>query len=98
MSTARAVGLALLLAAWSAMAGADECAWILWKEQPTDTGQWDVVRAYTSRSECVNSTEAQWSRTPPDPSRRLRDFRTGRLEPTRYECLPDTVDPRGPKR
>lgn len=97
MRSMRALGLALLLVAWPAMAVA-ECGWILWKEQPENSGQWDIVRAYTSQPECVNSAEAQWSRTPPDPSRKLRDLRTGRLEPTRYECLPDTVDPRGPKR
>ena len=94
--TTKATTVALLvLLAWPAMAGAT-CAWILWMEQPMETGKWHVVRAYENQSACLNTIEIQWSREGPDPARLQRNFQTGRLEPTRYECFPDTVDPREP--
>ena len=52
-------------------------------EATTDTRGWWVLAAYTTKQECE--------------SRRGALHRQLTSEAASYECLPDTVDPRGPK-
>ena len=65
-----------------------ECAWVLWGAQrphegTTDARAWWVLAAYATRQECE--------------SRRAVIHRQRTSDDTSYECLPGTVDPRGPK-
>jgi hypothetical protein len=80
---------ASLLVAFSLLASTAtayaECAWVLWGSTPA--GRAGVVQspfsAWPDRQQC----EAELSR-------RLQDLMSRSIVPV---CLPDTVDPRGPK-
>jgi len=71
-----------------------ECAWVLWREAPGSSGRWSLDTgmeiAFQTKADCEQQLKARVQflarmdpRTPgPTP------FLT---------CLPDTIDPRGPK-
>jgi len=91
---------ALLLVLTLASSASAECAWVLWQNLETITQregsriQWErspflPESAYSSRVECAKALGAiaeNWSEDP-----KVGDSRNA------YRCLPDTVDPRGPK-
>ena len=104
-----AFGLVLLCVLPLTTSAAAECAWVLWERTWTDRSRWawlissreywtplaavatlqqcekeqaDQTRAYGKLAEVLATTNAPLD----DPS-----------EHTAWICLPDTVDPRGPK-
>jgi len=87
------VALYLLTSAATAHA---ECAWVLWRQTLRGSDEaWFPQEAHTNVSECRTTEaiknraeEAFRERTPPEQRLSLAFS---------YLCLPDTVDPRGPK-
>ena len=81
-----------------------ECAWVLWVVQGVTVDHF--YSSYTSARDCIRELDSREQRASPDSS-----LVTTRSTPTRlnitdkiklsfsttYHCLPDTVDPRGPK-
>jgi hypothetical protein len=81
-----------------------ECAWVLWVVQGTTVDH--LYASYTSAKDCTRELDAREPRRLPD--RTLLTTRTAATSlnvadritagfSTTYLCLPDSVDPRGPK-
>ena len=75
-------------------------AWVLWWRSTQD---WRVMAAYETRDECEAKARAQTSRTA-EFLRQLKEEEKSVLGgktlpdiPVAFDCLPDTVDPRGPR-
>jgi len=84
------VTFSLLTSAATAYA---ECAWILWEERPLKSGEWRLattsVLAFETKRSCDDTAAA---------ANRSEASRAQASEPpSLFRCLPDTVDPRGPK-
>jgi hypothetical protein len=102
-----ALGVVVLLAT----VGTASAAWVLWVESRSVSGplqgrtEWDIEQSFEQRTECVtemDTVQKYWKETTSNPLVRLND--THLIMPARdgywhteYRCLPDTVDPRGPK-
>jgi hypothetical protein len=88
------VVLSLLTSAATAYA---ECAWVLWQERPARSRRFaldnDRPGVFRVQRECeaVAENKNQAEAMPRDEQTRRR------LPQGRWLCLPDTVDPRGPK-
>jgi hypothetical protein len=84
------VALSLLTSAATASA---ECAWVLWEERPIKSGQWRIATTSASTFEAKRSCD--------DTAATANSSETSRAQgsepPSLFRCLPDTVDPRGPK-
>ena len=87
-----------------AMSASAECAWLLWAVQGTMVDH--LYASYTSAKECIRELDTREQRIRPDntflvtrsvaTSLNVTD-KTKASFSTTYQCLPDTVDPRGPK-
>jgi len=86
LRTASAVATLSMLT-WAATASA-ECAWVLWQSPlKSSMPRWEILEAYQVKAECDKRAESI-----------DRDFNPRHPKaPIETLCLPDTVDPRGPK-
>ncbi len=104
---------ALLLVAFYLLTSAAtvyaDCAWVLWEDiLTTKATTTEPIRAYTTKSDCdraLRDALAEFKSLPGQIVSRGRGdkyqeaYVTIGKETTgyRYVCLPDTIDPRGPK-
>jgi hypothetical protein len=92
MQFARSAPLVVVLLLASLGTSSAECAWVLWSRDSLLSGDeaWGVISAFSredgGKAECERSKEGGTKRT-----------REG-ASAVRFVCLPDTVDPRGPKK
>jgi hypothetical protein len=91
--------VALLLTSFGAASAA--CAWVLWVEHGDPRSKewhWLVAEAHETKSACDKS--AQWMQER-WKEKVVQDAARGPIAPgageVRYFCVPDTIDPRGPK-
>jgi hypothetical protein len=96
MRELRGACLAAVLLATTASSAWAECAWVMWTTRYVMSGGKVVSEsmlptdAYTSKGECDRTRQRRETR---DEERKRTDKSSERF----YTCLPDTVDPRGPK-
>jgi len=89
-----------------------ECAWVLWLDRNTVSGgntekEWTTVGAHANKGTCEQSLKATMAfQSRVDPGETVEKQGNNVISKKtalgymflRYVCLPDTVDPRGPKR
>jgi len=98
----RIVVLALLSLAPLTGSAFAECAWVLWQNDPRPvetkpgfvTYHYQIVEAFTGLGSTMNSMLAQ--RKCEERKKQLV-IALPEKAGTEYVCLPDTIDPRGPK-
>ena len=83
--------LALLLVSVSVAHA--ECAWVLWLGTGTTYTPFGAYGGNTGEKECKESV-AQLTADMRKDAKQMGEFLKAS---SRYVCLPDTVDPRGPK-
>ncbi len=112
-ATRRASLLVSLFLLTSAATAHAECAWVLWWNTTTIRGtatseSWQIGDASNTKAECDLFIERMLVRYRNKPSDSLADygvdggtvimkFKNGGTAVMTYNCLPDTVGPRGPK-
>jgi hypothetical protein len=101
----RSVMLMVLLVAAPLQAFA-ECSWVLWEYRSAPRpGDWNILRTYDARRECaadhakLMSPNSAWHAAyePLNEDSVIQRLPTGLTIVKRALCVPDTIDPRGPK-
>jgi hypothetical protein len=71
-----------------------ECAWVLWVEEPVGSNRWSLASrtAFERKRECDEAQRILKEAIVAASNRRLP---APTAQP--YTCLPDSIDPRGPK-
>jgi hypothetical protein len=100
------LAFAVVVAVATPVEASAACAWVLWQQTtalgPSFQDGWDVVEALPDRPTCDARVDARLLN--PGPLAERGNGRTlvlkGRngVAVLTYLCLPDTIDPRGPKR
>jgi hypothetical protein len=104
-------GVALLLASLLAVSSVAEatCAWVLWTHNVLVASDksivsWELQRAFDTVPACEKGAEALAAEVAQETRATLRKTARGPMvitpalsETSSYVCLPDTIDPRGPK-
>jgi len=95
--------VAALLVAFPSVASA-ECAWVLWSQTlSVNKGMtWALQRAYAESNQCNAVAQSMAEEFAKTEKGTVTQLPTGPEVvviggTVRYACLPDTVDPRGPK-
>jgi hypothetical protein len=75
------------------------CAWVLWNEAPPGSGRWKLADAmwvaFERKADCervVSDLHDARALSADEAATKGQE-----VPPAFYVCLPDTVDPRGPK-
>jgi hypothetical protein len=95
MQRARRASLVVVLLLLTSVGTASaECAWVLWKVTVLSSGDevWGVLDAYPPAA-----GHAGCDQKADDMNRGMKESPSRGLMPTTLLCLPDTIDPRGPK-
>jgi hypothetical protein len=95
-ATMRVAIVSIVILLVIASAAHAECAWVMWSRLEGKGRQTTLtpVVAFQSFAQC-EAREAEMSAKPSDTAREL--FRDLGVTSLTYTCLPDTVNPRGPK-
>jgi hypothetical protein len=89
----RAAGVMLCWLLFLASSASAEGAWVLWLGTGTMYTPFGAYGGNTGEKECKEASNELMTDMAKDP-KRLAEFLKAS---SRYLCLPDTVDPRGPK-
>ena len=82
-----------------------ECAWVLWTKTATNKGSssWEIVQASSNREDCLAALDRAYKAIKGATTINQIEHgafsvtTTDRTTTSSGKCLPDTVDPRGPK-
>jgi hypothetical protein len=109
--TRRASLVVVLLLLASVGTASGECAWVLWSQlmvsgRSLGDAQWEIRTAWNTREDCEKRQKTDGVRHAlasgydyiPDVHVVVAKQPDGTISSTtQYFCLPDTIDPRGPK-
>ncbi len=105
--------LVLILVFAAPLVAGAECAWVLWQESSSVSGKvlasgWSILGAHSLQGECEKRQAAEiayrlaaqggeYGQRVLVQTTVVVSWPDGRTSNWKFLCLPDTVDPRGPK-
>jgi hypothetical protein len=93
----RASAIAVLCVLASAATACADCAWVLWSNDHAK--QWVLRGTHRDKQACFRQIEKEFDDHPATYRERADGnmLAKGSVSTYTFHCLPDTVDPRGPK-